>query len=132
MTMPDQPYTEADVEAVDGILYDWFLEKSLDCWPDFEPAARLVLEHLANAGRLLPAGAEQREEWAVEWLSARGGIAMDRMRISSMEEAQHLGPQYVGQYNITSFRVVRRTWRHFEDGSCFAGPWVEVDGSTPA
>lgn len=47
MTTPDQPYTDADVQALAAVLSDTFLERSLDCWPDFEREARAALDHLA-------------------------------------------------------------------------------------
>lgn len=43
----DQPFTQADVQALAAVLSDTFLDRSLDCWPDFVPEARAALKHIA-------------------------------------------------------------------------------------
>lgn len=83
------PYTDADVEALASVLSDTFLERSLDCWPDFEREARAALDHLAT--RFFAEGRRQAiEGWDREWSlngSAFTGLSGDEARIRGLAAA---------------------------------------------
>lgn len=123
-TPPEQLFSEADVALVDETIDAWFSDMMLDCWPNFEPAARLVLTALASAGRLLPVDAEHREhEFTVEYVHP-----MDRQyRRQRMEPCMDTlaevteyadGLRTVGYIDVKVFRRTR---------AVDAGRWVEVD-----
>lgn len=124
-------FTEEDVELV----VDAMAEAHCYCPPgprcsSHYTEAEAALTALATTGRLLPVDAEHREEWAVHWLGERGGIAMVDAQLASRRQAEELGPQRVGMYNITGYSLHRRVHQRFADGSTLIGPWVEVDENT--
>jgi hypothetical protein len=52
--MSERQWPEEWISAVDDALDDWFSAKALDVWPDFQPAAVIVLDALADMGVLQP------------------------------------------------------------------------------
>ena len=71
--MPDQPYSDEDVELVVRALframYGEETKAALADFPEYSPflsQARAVLDVLASAGRLVPPGSQVREEYSAE------------------------------------------------------------------
>lgn len=71
----DPPYTEADVEALAQVLNDTFLDRSLDCWPDFEPEARAALKHMA--ARFIAEGRSQALGGVVQHVARQLGFGVE-------------------------------------------------------
>jgi hypothetical protein len=97
--MADQPYTEADVERIAEVIEERFGDRVLDVWPQFRPEARVALDALAAAGRLLPEGAELIEHWGVR---LRDGHTVDYQvregparRLAASGDAESLLHRYI-------------------------------------
>lgn len=125
LLLPKKIFTEEDVaelaEFLCGIDNDYVCKDCTD-------QAHNALSYLADAGRLLPASAEHREEeFTVEYVHP-----MDReYRRQRMEPCMRTlgevveyaaGLRTVGYTDVKLYRRSR---------AVAAGPWVEVDGSQP-
>lgn len=112
-------YDEDTVRLVAGKVFTWTNEDDLGL-------IRSVLDALADAGLLLPPGGEKRDEWAVWWHSATGGIAMSRYEFGSRGRAEEVATKRIGQYGITHHSLHRRTWTTWPDGSAHCTALMEV------
>jgi hypothetical protein len=84
-----------------------------------------VMAALGAAGRLLPPGAERREQWRVEYLI--NGVQRNVSRnLPSRQLAEAWLEVYVnGAPNITEARITRQEQIYID------APWVELDETTP-
>jgi len=97
--------------------YVWYTERA----PDH------ITEQLvaALAGRLLPAGGEERTEWRVTTLI---GERHEMWEVAfTGKEAADLLRQAKAQKHRTDPRLWRHTITTYADGSVLTGPWVNVE-----
>lgn len=130
--MAEKSFTEDEIGDLAEHLYDQHdvIVADVLTRDDCAGVVEVVLERLAAAGRLLPAEADRRQEWAVEWFRKPAGPVLDRDRADDRADAAHrVAEDGVGAYGG---RVVTRTARWLADGSWLYSPWVEVDGSAEA
>jgi hypothetical protein len=96
-------------------------------------AARAVLAHLAD--RLIPADAEEREEWGVHYANAGRFVenVPDKTTVQADEETARATVAFIldetPSWGPGLRRRTVRTWKT-PDGSTgtLVGPWVEVEG----
>ena len=87
----------------------------------FRAEARLVLEALAAAGRLIPAGGETREEFAA--IRRRGSLNRSEFVLRTSPEAARRTAEVWGPLAYAG----QRTVVEWLDGRELIGPWREVD-----
>jgi hypothetical protein len=117
---PDEALVAELVSVIED-SYGWGSVYFSDRPEDFEQqVARAVLAHLAD--RLIPADAEEREEWG--WSDHD-----DPERRYLADEAMVMRMVTGGFMGMTGWRRTVRTWKT-PDGSTgtLVGPWVEVEG----
>lgn len=120
------PFTKSDVESLGDVVDDYYTRMGMP--PSCRPFAvsRLILEHLAAAGRLLPADADRAEEWTMRYslnggplqIGEEGGHVLD-----DLEDCQRhirVWQQHYPDLTYSDVSYLRR--------DVFTGPWV--DGST--
>ncbi|MEV1013753.1 MULTISPECIES: hypothetical protein [unclassified Micromonospora] len=133
--MTDQPYTDADVSLIAGELRetgmkDAFFDDSSGSWEveekqhQYEAAARAVLDALATAGRLLPAGTETVEQPGIR--IRRDGVVMSeepatreqaRIMIQSHEAHRAVDPGWRGSAEMIHRYQHTTPWATVEETS---------------
>lgn len=124
MSTQDPRWSDDTYQLAKGTLIDWFQPGEDDEARDYiTDGAISLLTALADAGLLVPADGETREEWVAESTQPSGAIC--RRPTTAVEDV----PGFVAwmrktDYYATGHRVLRRV--------VHTGPWVEVtevDGS---
>ena len=128
LPLPEEPFTEEDVDQLAQVMRDANTREawSAATYPLMPMAhfAKVMLDHLARSGRLLPSSAEHREEWQLAGAWEDGSV----WALSTADEAEAL--RYLQETPEGTVKVLRRSW---SAGSWIEvpDPWVEVDGSQP-
>lgn len=107
--------------------WDLLVEHARDSW---RVNARAVLAALA--GRLLPAGGEERTEWRVTYAFEEAHRVVSRERSYSNRTEAQMRTELAAARELGNAvdRVLRRTVTEWPDGSVLTGPWLPVEEGT--